>query len=218
VEETTWLDSVADAHGGFPQALVVAVDVEKPGAGLLIERHAKASKRVRGLRPRAHPEDWRTAPFKEAMTTLAKLGLSYELNASPGALLSGRDAALAFPDTQVILGHAGFPLERSAEYEAQWLAEMKELGQAPNVACKVSGFGMIDHHWTVESIRSWVLGCIEAFGVERIMFGTNWPVDVVYSSYLRQVDAWRWVIAQAGFSRAEQEQMLHGNARRLYAI
>ncbi len=86
------------------------------------------------------------------------------------------------------------------------------------MACKVSGFGMVDHAWTVESITPWVLHCMEAFGPERIMFGTNWPVDVVYSSYLRQVDAWRWIIAAAGFSREEQEAMLFRNAQRYYGI
>jgi predicted TIM-barrel fold metal-dependent hydrolase len=82
----------------------------------------------------------------------------------------------------------------------------------------VSGFGMADNHWTIESIRPWVLHCIEAFGPDRIMFGTNWPVDILYATYLEQTDAYRRIIAEAGFSRDEQERMLYRNAERLYRI
>jgi predicted TIM-barrel fold metal-dependent hydrolase len=50
------------------------------------------------------------------------------------------------------------------------------------------------------------------------MFGTNWPVDIIYSSYLRQVDAYRVILAREGFSRADQEKILFRNAERLYQI
>ncbi len=152
------------------------------------------------------------------MTALAKHGLSYELNASPGALLAGRDAAKQFPDTRVILGHAGFRLQRTRAYFDTWRGGMSVLAEQPDVACKVSGLGMVDHAWSVDSITPWVLHCIDAFGPDRIMFGTNWPVDVVFSSYLRQVDAYRWIIARAGFTREEQEAMLFRNAERLYGL
>ena len=140
----------------------------------------------------------RPRPSRRATAALGKYGLSYELNASPGKLISGRDVALAFPDIQVILGHAGFPVQRDAAYFENWKTEMSALAKAPNVACKISGFGMVDHDWTIESIRPWVLHCIEAFGPDRSMFGTNWPVDVPYSSYIRQVDAYRLIIAARG--------------------
>ena len=217
VEETAWLEEVAE-RVGMPNALVVYVDVTQPGAAALLERHAAASPRVRGLRPRAHPEDWQTPAFAEAMTALGRMGLSYELSTSPGTLLTGRDAARAFPETQVMLGHTGLPVRRDRDYFELWRREMTELGREPNIACKVSGLGMFDHAWTVDSITPWVLHAIEAFGPDRIVFGTNWPVDLLFSSYLRQVDAWRWVIARAGFSPAEQAAMLGGNARRLYRI
>ncbi len=148
----------------------------------------------------------------------ARHDLSYELNASPGKLLSGLAVAQAIPEVQVILGHAGFPIQRDDDYFAQWKSEMTALAAADNVACKVSGFGMADNRWTVESIRPWVLHCIEAFGPGRIMFGTNWPVDIVFATYLAQTDAYRVILADAGFSRDEQEGMLFRNAERLYRI
>ena len=217
LEETVWLDAVGKEHG-FPHALVVFCDIEADGAEAKLDQHLAASDRVRGVRIRAHPDDPDTAAFRNGYAALGKRGLSYELNASPGKLLSGRDVAKAYPDIQVILGHAGFPVQRDDEYFGQWKSEMTALGEAENVACKVSGFGMADNHWTIDSIRPWVLHCIEAFGPERIMFGTNWPVDILYATYLEQTDAYRRIIAEAGFSREEQEAMLYRNAERFYRI
>ena len=217
VEETVWLEETAE-RVGMPNAFVVYADVTKPGVGRQLERHLEASGRVRGLRPRTHPPAWETPAFREAMTALGALGLSYEISTSPGLLLNARDAARAFPGTAMVLGHTGLPVQRDRAYFEQWRSEMRALAEAPNVTCKVSGLGMFDHGWSVDSITPWVLGAIDAFGPDRIMFATNWPVDLVFSSYLRQVDAWRWVIARAGFSREEQAAMLHRNAQRLYRI
>ena len=217
VEETAWLDAVAKEFG-FPNALVVFCDIEAEDGEAQLARHLEASSLTRGVRIRAHPDDPDTAAFRKGYAALGRLGLSYELNASPGKLLSGRDVALAYPDVQVILGHAGFPVQRDAAYFAQWKAEMTALAEAPNVACKVSGFGMADNHWTIDSIRPWVLHCIEAFGPDRIMIGTNWPVDILYATYLEQTDAYRTILAEAGFSRDDQEKMLYRNAERFYRI
>jgi predicted TIM-barrel fold metal-dependent hydrolase len=216
VEETAWLQSLADEYG-FPHALVVMCDIEQDDAEEQLERHLQYAN-VRGVRIRAHPDDPDSPVFRRSYAALGRHGLSYELNASPGKLLSGRDVARAFPDIQVILGHAGFPIQRDDEYFGQWKTEMSALADAQNVACKISGFGMVDHDWTIDSIRPWVMHCIESFGVDRSMFGTNWPVDILYSSYLRQVDAYRLLLVQEGFSREDQEKLLYRNAEKFYRI
>lgn len=217
LEETVWLDAVAKEFG-FPNALVVFCDIEQDDGEAQLVRHLEASSLTRGVRIRAHPDDAGSSAFRKSYAALGRHGLSYELNASPGKLLSGRDVALAFPDVQVILGHAGFPVQRDQEYFDLWRREMTALAEAPNVACKVSGFGMVDNHWTIDSIRAWVLHCIEAFGPDRIMIGTNWPVDILFATYLEQTDAYRTIIAEAGFSREDQEKMLYRNAERFYRI
>jgi predicted TIM-barrel fold metal-dependent hydrolase len=217
VEETVWLAQVAREYG-MPNALVAFCDIEQDGAEAELDRHLEASDLVRGIRIRAHPDDPDTDAFRRGYKALADRNLSYELNASPGKLLSGRDVARDNPDVQVILGHAGFPVQRDDDYFRQWQSEMSELGQVEHVACKVSGFGMADNRWTIDSIRPWVLHCIDAFGPDRIMFGTNWPVDILYATYLEQTDAYRAILAGAGFSQDEQERMLYRNAERFYRI
>jgi len=214
VEETEWLQQVAEEHG-FPHALVVFCDIEAEDADAQLDRHC-ACDNVRGVRIRAHPDDVTDPAFRTAFAALGRRNLSYEQNASPGNLVSGRDLARDFPNTQIILGHTGFPLERTDEYFQRWRTEMAELAEAPNVAVKISGLGMVDNAWTVDSIRPWVLSTIEIFGVDRCMFGTNWPVDKLFSTYADLVAAYAEIIAD--FSRDEQEQLFSRNAERYYRI
>jgi predicted TIM-barrel fold metal-dependent hydrolase len=217
VDETMWLDGV-NREFGFPNALVIFCDLASQQLEADLERHLVASNLTRGVRLRAHPDDVDNPMFRKGYKTLAKYDLSYELNASPGKLISGRRLAVSVPDIQVILGHAGYPLYRSSDYFQVWCNEMAGLAEAPNVACKISGLGMADHRWTVESIRPWVLQCIELFGVDRTMFGTNWPVDGLYSTYLELTDAYRTILRDAGASRIDQELMLYRNAEKFYRL
>ena len=212
VAETVWLDGVARSHG-YPNALVVGCDLRAHDVEAVLDRHLAASDRVRGIRMRAtgDPDD---AAFQRGFAALASRGLSYDLD----AVEVGRDIARRHPDTQIILGHAGAPYVRTREAFEAWSKAIEVLAGPENVACKVSGLGMGDHHWTVESIRPWVLRCIEAFGVERTMFGTNWPVDLLYAPYAEQVDAYRLILVEAGLDEADQHRLLHGNAERLYRI
>ena len=93
---------------------------------------------------------------------------------------------------------------------------MRALARADNVVMKISGLGMMDRRWTVESLRPWVLGSIEAFGTDRVVFGANWPVDRMFSSYPDLINAYANIIS--GFSRDEQIAMFSGNAERLFRI
>jgi len=82
--------------------------------------------------------------------------------------------------------------------------------------CKISGLAMTDSDWTADSIRPYVLHCIEAFGPDRCIFATNWPVDWLWSSYDTVVNAYLEITAE--FSNAERTAMFSGNSERLYRI
>jgi predicted TIM-barrel fold metal-dependent hydrolase len=75
---------------------------------------------------------------------------------------------------------------------------------------------MSDPRWTVDSLRPWVLECIDVFGVDRACFGTNWPVDRLFSSYPDLINAYAAILAD--FSREEQISMFSANAERIYGI
>jgi predicted TIM-barrel fold metal-dependent hydrolase len=85
---------------------------------------------------------------------------------------------------------------------------------APNMACKLSGLAMTDWGWSVESLRRWVVTSLESFGPSRCMFGSNWPLDRMASSYDALVTAFRELIGSC--SAAEQEAICSANAENLY--
>jgi predicted TIM-barrel fold metal-dependent hydrolase len=176
-------------------------------------RHA-AHPNFRGIRDFAVGDYLVDPAFHRGYALLEKFNMSYDLDATPENMSKARDLAVKFPGIDLILGHAGFPQERTDEYFGFWMEGMRSMAEAPNTACKISGLGMVDQRWTVESLRPWVLGCIEAFGVDRCMFATNWPVDRLFSSYGDVVAAYREIVAE--LTAEEQRKLFVDNARRWY--
>ncbi len=216
VAETAWLAEVSAAHG-MPNAYVVACDLAAPDSAEQLDRHLGASALVRGVRDVTPVGDDPSA-FHAGMRAMRDRGLIFDLNPPHGDTAAGLDVVSAVPDLEYVIGHcAGAPVLDAEAWQA-WAAAMTELGRHESVSVKISGLGMFDHAWTIESIRPTVLHCIEAFGTARSMFGTNWPVDALYGSYYQTVDAYRVILAEAGFSREEQHALLHGNAERIYRI
>jgi predicted TIM-barrel fold metal-dependent hydrolase len=108
------------------------------------------------------------------------------------------------------------PLERTPEELQNWAAGMAALAQAPNVTVKISGLGVANPEWTVDSIRPIVLRTIELFGIERCFFASNFPVDGLFSSYDTLVEAYKTILQD--FSLSERQQFFSENAVRLYRL
>jgi len=108
------------------------------------------------------------------------------------------------------------PRRRDDEYFRQWREAIGLLGDVPSTVMKISGLAMGDHEWTVDSLRPWVLASIDAFGVDRSFFGTNWPVDRIHSSYGDVLDAYAEIVSD--FSDAEQRSLFSGNAKRVFGL
>jgi len=214
VEETKWLQAFADRLG-HPHGIVGEVHLAQDDAVEVIERHMEYAN-FRGVRDFGEGDYPRDAKWRAGFATLEKHDLVACLDSAPETYASIKSLAEAFPDTTISLDHAGFPRERSDDYFATWKKELLNLAEAPNVVIKISGLGMADNDWTVDSLRLWVMTCVEAFGVERSFFGTNWPVDRLYSSYGDVVNAYAEIIS--GFSHDEQTAMFSGNAERIFRI
>lgn len=218
VEETKWLQEMAD-ETGWPQGIVGDARLQHPDVEGVLERHAEYPN-FRGLRDFAEGDYLVDPDFHRGYSLLEKYNLVYDLDCTWENMRKAADMARKFPNITLILDHAGFPQERNDEYFANWIAGMKTLGAAENAVIKISGLGMGDQmaggNWTTDSIRPYVHGCIEAFGVERSFFGTNWPVDKMYSTYPVLMDAYRELIS--GFSPDEQTALFSANAERFYRI
>ena len=214
VEETKWLQAFADRLG-HPHGIVGEVHLAQDDAEAVIERHmAYANTRgVRDFGAGDYPSD---PTWRAGFAHLEKHDLVACLDSSPETYASIKSLAEAFPNIVISLDHAGFPRQRDDEYFAMWKRELQSLAEAPNVVMKISGLGMCDPQWTTDSFRPWVLTCIETFGVERSFFGSNWPVDRLYSSYGDVVDAYAEIIS--GFSPDEQVALFSGIAERIFRI
>jgi len=214
VEETKWLQAFADRLG-HPHGIVAEVHLQQDDAQSVIERHM-AYPNVRGVRDFGPGDYLVDDQWRRGYAHLRDHDLVACLDSSPETYAKMRSLAEAFPDIVISLDHAGFPRKRDPEYFAMWKRELENLAGASNVVVKISGLGMCDNAWTVESIRPWVLTCIETFGIERSFFGSNWPVDRLYSSYPDVLDAYAEIIK--GFSRGEQEALFFANAERIFRI
>lgn len=224
-EETHWLQGVAET-GGFPHAIVARVELQKPEAERAIAEHRRFAN-LRGIR---HIVNWHANPqwsftdhdfltddaWLKGFPLLKKYDLSFDLQLYPNQMPEAAKLACAHPETLIILNHAGMPVERDASGISAWRSGMKALAACDNVAAKISGLGMVDHRWSKESIRPFVLETIEIFGADRAMFGSNFPVDRLYGSFDALYGAFESIVS--GFTEAEQAKLFHDNARRFYRI
>jgi predicted TIM-barrel fold metal-dependent hydrolase len=213
-EETRWLQAFHDRLG-VPHGVIAYADLADDGLEALLQRHL-AYPVLRGIRDLRYDDYLSDPRWERGFARLGELGLV--CCDDPEVEEFGLAAALAarHPDTVLCIDHCGFPKRRDDAYLATWRAGLRELAAVPSVVLKISGLAMADHAWTVESLRPWVLGGIDAFGVERCFFGTNWPVDRLYSSYGDVLDAYRELISE--FSDDEQTALFSGNARRIFRI
>ena len=214
VTETEWLQAAAD-RTGFPHAIVAHADLRDPGVEAVLERHCQ-SPNMRGIRDFSCG-DYLVAPeFHRGFALLEKHNLVASIAAGLQDMEKLRELANRFPNIAIVVDHTGLPAERTDEYFAQWQGGMAAAATCANIRLKISGLGMADNNWTVDSIRRWVLTSIETFGVDRCIFGTNWPVDWLWSTYDNQIDAYTEIIS--GFTRDEQVALFSKNAERLYRV
>ena len=214
VKETEWLQEAAE-RTGFPHGIVAYADLRDPDVEGVLERHREFPN-MRGIRDFSYGDYLVEPDFHRGFALLEKYNLVSSIAAHWQDMEKLRDLAAKYPNIPIVIDHTGLPEERSDEYFGRWKSGMAVAAEADNIICKISGLGMGDHDWTVDSIRPFVLHCIETFGVDRCLFATNWPVDWLWSSYDAVVDAYTEIIA--GFSRDEQAAMFSKNTERVYGI
>lgn len=214
VKETEWLQAAAD-RTGYPHGIVAYADLRDSNVEEVLEGHCRYAN-MRGIRDFSHGDYLIEPDFWRGFKLMEKYNLVSSINAQWPDMVKLRDLAGKFPNVQIVIDHTGAPQERTVEYFVKWSEGMSTLAEADNIVCKISGLAMTDNDWTVDSIRPYVLHCIEAFGPDRCIFATNWPVDWLWSSYGKVVDAYLEITGE--FSDAERTAMFSGNSERLYRI
>jgi L-fuconolactonase len=124
----------------------------------------------------------------------------------------------AIPDLRIVLDHLGKPNAARDDAADAWGRSLAELARRPNVTCKVSGLPpqLGDDDWTTSTIRPWLDAALEAFGADRLLFGSDWPASSAHTSYDRWLDAvLDWA---APLSVDERSALFADTARRAYAL
>jgi predicted TIM-barrel fold metal-dependent hydrolase len=212
--ETRSVQSLAE-RDGMPAGVVAHVDLTAEDIAGELERQSRFPN-LRGIRP-SRPERYLANPrWHRGYALLERFGLVCCTTPAPHDVDGTVKLVEAVPGVTYCVNHAGSPRQRDREYFDGWRERMRKLARPESTVIKISGLGMADHRWTIESLRPWVSTCIECWGPSRVMFGSNWAVDRLFSSYGDLVGAYRELVSE--FARDEQVAMLSGNADRLFRL
>ena len=221
--EAQWVQRIADSAADWPLAQVAFCDLTDPARDAKLDR-LQSLPSVRGVRQivgRAPGEDAATGTnalldtpaFAEGLRDVGERGLSFDLQLIP-ELYEGMARVLdRAPDTPVALCHAGSPHDRSPAGLRAWADALRLLSERPQVICKLSGLGMFDHAWTRDSLRPVIETCLDQFGPSRCMFGSNFPVDSLYSDYAAVLAAHAAIVPEPA-----QGAVFHDTAARFYNL
>ncbi len=227
VRETRWLQMLAESSGsiGFSHGIIAYADLSRSDVEAMLEAHGNYPN-VRGIRQMLHecmletdnpgPSLLENSTWRRNIRLLKKYGFSFDLQVYPQQMGQACKLVKENPDLQFILCHTGQPSSRDDESLKIWRTGIQALAELQNVCIKISGLGMFDRNWTVDTIRPFVLQAIDVFSQKRCMFGSNFPVDGMMSSYSRLWEAYSEITC--GFSEDERYALFCGNAERVYRI
>ena len=165
----------------------------------------------------ADPSAWlRSTGVQRGLAALDALGLPFDLMIRPEHFPAARETVRAHPSQRFVLDHLGKAPIAAGELEP-WASGLRELAGEPNVWCKLSGVHTIaPPDWTAADIAPFVAVALDAFGAERLIFGSDWPVSLQAATYADVVGF--ATDACASLSPVERAAVLGGTARRVYGL
>lgn len=219
LDEVKWVESLAATEpriGGI--VAKIAIDTGAPTAAAIAE--LKQHPLVRGVRHHFEhdPLDYCARPeFIAGVRALAPAGLSFDLCGKHGHLPAIIELVRQCPEVSFILDHGSKPAIRAGTLDP-WRSQIRTLAALPNIVGKFSGLATeADHrHWTTAQLQPYTDHLMETFGPGRLLFGGDWPVAKLATSYLRWLDTAEALTAQ--LSAAERTALFHDNAARIYRI
>ncbi|MEU9118897.1 amidohydrolase family protein [Streptomyces sp. NPDC048506] len=184
-------------------------------------RALPGGERLRGIRHQVQgePDPWwlTRREVLRGLRTVADAGLVYDVVVLPHQLPAVVSAARHLPELTFVLDHLGKPPIIAGRLEP-WSEAVRELAAQPNTVCKLSG--MVTeadwHEWTVDALRPYADTVLDAFGPQRLLFGSDWPVCTLAARYAEVVDA--TAVLLAGLSPDERAAVWTGTAERVYGL
>jgi L-fuconolactonase len=155
--------------------------------------------------------------FLRGISLLQQFNLTYDLLIYPHQLPAAIEFVARFPEQPFVLDHLAKPLIKKQQLDP-WAQHIRELARHPHVCCKLSG--MVTeadwHHWHPEHFTPYLQVVAEAFGPDRLMLGSDWPVCTLAGNYNSVMQIGMDFIRQ--YSIADQQKITGGNARKFYNL
>ncbi len=216
--ETSEVRELSQKPGSLLKGAIAACRPEEDGFAAYLERQ-QADPLVKGFRRVLHvmPDELSEgAIFRENIRRLGGSRFTFDLCVLPHQIPNAIALADLVPDLQFVLDHCGVPDIRNGA-EHPWRDHMSEIARRPNVIAKISGVvAYADQSWSVETLRPYVEHTIAAFGWNRIVWGSDWPVCTLGGNLATWVAATHALLN--GCSLDERTKLLSANARRIWNL
>lgn len=203
----------------FIRGIVGWVDFQAPDIRDQLARYeGTAMKGFRHVLQGEKQRDFMLRPaFMKGIAELLAFGYTYDILIYPDQLAYAKQFVEAFPDQPFVIDHLAKPLIKDKKIDS-WKRDILAFSEYENVFCKISGM-VTEAEWTgwkKQDFRPYIDTVVESFGVNRLMFGSDWPVCLVAARYPEVVD----IVTQyfMTFSRMEQESIFGGTAMRFYNL
>ncbi len=225
-DEVAYVQRASD-ETGFPHAIVGYADFLAEDVRPQLDRLTKYPA-MRGLRMQLHwhenpqyrfagaPDIARDPRLQRNVARLADYGWSFDLQVFAPQMAGAAELAAACPDVTFILQHAGMIEDLTPRGWNEWREGMRLLAARPNVVSKLSGLGTFIHRNDPEHIAAIVRETIALFGPARCLFGSNFPVEKLWTRYGDLVAAYRHALDPLGERAARAA--LHDTAAKVYRI
>ena len=226
VKEVAWVQSVADRSTHL-NAIVGYADLGSPKVEETLAQQRQFT-RFRGIRQQLHwhtnsqyrfasrPDLMNDSGWRRGFSLLEKFGLIFELQIFANQMSDGVALAAAFPGIKIVLEHAGMLEDRSREGWERWREGMRQLAKERNVYVKLSGLGTFERTCSKELMRPVILETVEMFGPNRCLFGSNFPIEKIWTSYAELLAAYQSVLAD--FSLQERNEIMGNTAATVYSL
>lgn len=220
LEEVAWVETLA-ASAPWIAGVVAHAAVDEGDRVLPVLEALARSPRVRGVRRLLQDDAERDAclrpAFVEGVRHLARFGFGFDLCIYHDQLKAVTGLVERCPEVRFVLDHLGKPAVREGLREP-WAQDLSRLARLPNIWCKVSGLATEANHdrWEAADLRPYLEHALTCFGPGRVMFGGDWPVSTLATTYPR----WRETVAAvvAGWSEADQRRFWVENAADFYRL
>jgi L-fuconolactonase len=218
-EETDFLILLSRQHD-FIKGVVGWVDLQAPDITDRLDQY-KSFPVLKGFRHVLQGEPQRdlmlNPNFKKGIAALQQYDFTYDILIFPDQLKFSTDLVASFPEQKFVIDHIAKPYIKRKEIDG-WKKDIEKIAKHENVYCKISG--MVTEAdwktWKKEDFKPYLDAVVDAFGANRILFGSDWPVCLVAASYEKMLEIVNEYFA--AFSNEEQQQFFGLNAIRFYNL